>query len=108
MKENNRQQDMSRRSFLKRMGMAGMAMSGASLFGCSEGTKQGGATSGNSVGEAEKGEMTYRINPSTGDKVSLLGYGCMRWPMKKDENGKDIVDQEKVNELVDFAIEHGV
>ncbi len=108
MKENNRQQDMSRRSFLKRMGMAGMAMSGASLFGCSEGTKQGGTTSGNSVGEPEKGEMTYRINPSTGDKVSLLGYGCMRWPMKKDENGKDIVDQEKVNELVDYAIEHGV
>lgn len=35
--------------------------------------------------------------------VSLLGYGCMRWPMKDGE-----VDQEAVNEMVDYAIEHGV
>ena len=28
--------------------------------------------------------------------------------MKQDENGKNIVDQEKVNELVDYAIEHGI
>lgn len=52
--------------------------------------------------------MEYRTNPGNGDKVSLLGYGCMRWQMKKDENGNDIVDQESVNELVDRAIEAGV
>lgn len=52
--------------------------------------------------------MTYRINPGTGDKVSILGYGCMRWPMKKDAEGKDIIDQEETNALVDYAIEHGV
>ncbi len=52
--------------------------------------------------------MTYRINPGNSDKVSILGYGCMRWPMIKDENEKDIVDQETVNRLVDYAIEHGV
>ena len=32
----------------------------------------------------------------------------MRWPMIKDKDGKDIVDQETVNRLVDYAIEHGV
>ena len=52
--------------------------------------------------------MTYRTNNGNGDKVSILGYGCMRWPMIKDENGKDIVDQEAVNRLVDYAMEHGV
>ena len=52
--------------------------------------------------------MEYRINPGNGDKVSLLGYGCMRWQMIKDENGKDIVNQESVNELVDRAIEAGI
>lgn len=52
--------------------------------------------------------MEYRINPGNGDKVSLLGYGCMRWQMIKDENGKDIVNQESVNELVDRALEAGV
>ena len=54
------------------------------------------------------GEMTYRTNAVRGDKVSLLGYGCMRWPMTKDENGKDIVDQEMVNKLVDYALESGI
>ena len=53
--------------------------------------------------------MTYRTTPSTGDRVSLLGYGMMRLPMRKraDGNGEE-VDQETVNKLVDHAIEHGV
>ncbi len=50
------------------------------------------------------GEMTCRITPKTGERVSILGYGCMRWPT--DENGD--IDQEQVNRLVDFAIAHGV
>lgn len=40
--------------------------------------------------------------------VGLLGYGCMRWPMIKDENGKDIINQTEVNALVDFAMSHGI
>ena len=45
----------------------------------------------------------------TGDRVSLLGYGCMRWPMKAapDGNGQ-VVDQDEVNKLVDYALAHGV
>ena len=83
---------------------AGIAAS-ASLYGCSSEKK---TTYGDpAVSDKAIGEMTYRES-LTGDKVSLLGYGCMRWPMTKDENGKDIVDQERVNELVDYAIEHGV
>ena len=98
--------EMGRRGFLKKLGAATAVVSGASLYGCSSGEKQ--AVSPTVSSNAGKGEMTYRVNPNTGDKVSLLGYGCMRWPMKKNEEGKDIVDQEKVNELVDYAIEHGV
>ena len=64
-------------------------------------------TSGPADSQAE-GTMEYRINPNNGDKVSLLGYGCMRWKMIKDEKGKDIIDQDSVNELVDRAIEAGV
>ena len=40
--------------------------------------------------------------------VGLLGYGCMRWPMTTDAEGKEVIDQEKVNQLVDEAMEHGV
>jgi len=54
------------------------------------------------------GAMEMRTNPNSGDRVSILGYGCMRWQMKKDANGRDIVDQDSVNELVDYAIAHGV
>ncbi|GHS85341.1 aldo/keto reductase [Bacteroidia bacterium] len=54
-------------------------------------------------------KMTYRTNPHTGDKVSLLGFGCMRFPMKMNAEGtgKEI-DQDSVNKLVDYAIAHGV
>ena len=58
---------------------------------------------------AVKGEgMEYRENPVCGDKVSLLGYGCMRWPMVPGPDGKDVIDQEAVNEMVDYAMAHGV
>lgn len=53
-------------------------------------------------------KMTYRVNPKTGEKVSILGYGCMRWPQKKDENGEDVLDQEMINRLVDTALANGV
>lgn len=93
---------IDRREFLKRGSAAAAAVSGMGLLtSCNN---KGGADTDNAL----KGEMTYRTNPGTGDKVGLLGYGCMRWPMIKDENGKDIVDQEAVNRLVDYAIANGV
>ena len=54
------------------------------------------------------GEMTYRTNKGNNDKVSILGYGCMRWPMKSIEEGKKVIDQEEVNRLVDHALACGV
>ena len=54
--------------------------------------------------------MTYRTNPNGNEKVSLLGYGMMRLPYigdaDKEENSE--IDQEQVNHLVDYALEHGV
>ena len=97
--------NIDRREFLKTAASAAAVTTGVSaLSSC---TGKGGKTPGDAVGTAE-GEMTHRINPKQGDKVSILGYGCMRWPMTKDENEKDIVDQEAVNRLVDYALEHGV
>lgn len=98
--------DIDRREFLKTAGLAAAAMTGLStLTGC-----KGKDTAGNPATASDRlsGEMTLRTNPKNGDEVSILGYGCMRWPMIKDENGKDIVDQETVNRLVDYALEHGV
>lgn len=63
----------------------------------------------NSQREPQSDLMEYRTNPNTGDKVSLLGYGCMRLPSLKDapQQGNHL-DQELVNRLVDYALEHGV
>ena len=96
-------QDINRREFLKTAGMTAAAIGGlGAIAGCK------GGDSSSSSATAEKGEMTYRTNPGNGDKVSILGYGCMRWPMIKDDNGKDIIDQETTNRLIDHAIENGV
>ena len=49
-----------------------------------------------------------RENPSSGDRVSILGYGCMRLPETTNASGEKIIDQEQVNHLTDYAIEHGI
>ncbi len=95
---------IGRRDFLKLFGggaaafsMASCKPSSASLVGDVP------------IGEVPKGKMEYRTTRSKGDKVSLLGYGCMRWPLlKKPKEDGNHIDQEAVNELVDYAIEHGV
>lgn len=94
--------EISRRDFLKRLGLAA-SVTGLALAGCRRAADTGTSTT---AGAAPGGEgMTYRTNPNTGDKVSILGYGCMRWPNKEDS---DEIDQEAVNSLVDAAIEGGV
>ena len=96
------EKDISRREFFRKMGAAGMAIAG--LAAC---TEAGRRTVSTVTSEESYGEMTYRTNPSTSDKVSLLGYGCMRWPTV-DGKSNGAIDQETVNELVDYAIAHGV
>ncbi len=101
----NSKRNISRRDFLKRIGLAGAATAG--LAAC--GGNRADAVSAN--GEVPVGEMAYRTNPSTGDKVSLLGFGMMRLPSvggRSAREGNEEIDQEMVNRLVDYAIEHGV
>ncbi len=97
--------DINRREFIKTAGIAALAMGGMTACGKKNEPKFGATGSAET---SELGEMTYRTNNGNGDKVSILGYGCMRFPMIKDENGKDIVDQDIVNRLVDHALENGV
>lgn len=78
------------------------------MYGCKPKTEAGAASG--ELGPVPTDKMTYRSFPSLGnDKVSILGYGCMRWPTIPNPEGKgDIIDQDAVNELVDYAIAHGV
>ncbi|MBQ6068080.1 MAG: aldo/keto reductase [Bacteroidales bacterium] len=99
---------MERRDFLKSLG-AGALATAAMAAGC----KNPNATNaeGFSLGEVPTDKMTYRTG-THGERVSLLGYGFMRLPSL--EEGKDgnqsegDLDQERINQLTDYAIEHGL
>lgn len=105
MEEKNKK-NINRRNFLKALG-SGAVLSAVSFYGCKP--NRNVSTEGTTEGPIPTDKMTYRIAPNTGDKVSILGYGCMRWPTrpKADGSGNEI-DQETVNSLIDYAIEHGV
>ena len=76
---------ISRRDFMKRLGLATAAVTGLSSI-----------TSCKKEGQAPAGEMTYRTNPTTGDKVSLLGFGMMRLPSQAGGSAREggAIDQE--------------
>jgi len=95
--------NITRRSFLKMMG-AGTATLLAACTGRNQ--EQQAADEYKQQVEPPVGKMTYRVNPKTGDKVSLLGYGMMRLPTKPDNDQE--FDQEMINREVDYAIEHGL
>ena len=43
-------------------------------------------------------------NEACGERLSRLGFGCMRLPQKEDKS----IDEDEVQRMVDYAIEHGV
>ena len=98
---------MDRRDFLKIVGIS-TATGAATLYGCKPKTETAAASG--ELGPVPTEKMTYRSYPSLGDdKVSILGYGCMRWPTIPNPEGRgEIIDQDAVNELVDYALAHGV
>ena len=101
--------DISRRNFLKKLGTGATTVTvAAAAAAC--GSKKGNlSASASTKREIPTDKMTYRVNHNNNDRVSLLGYGCMRWPMVPNPSGQgEIVDQESVNRLIDFALEHGV
>ena len=89
---------MDRREFLK---TAGLGAAAAGIIACAPKTLK--EDSGKTAAEELEGTV-----PQHYPGIGLLGYGCMRWPMTEGEDGKRRIDQDEVNRLVDFALEHGV
>ena len=100
MKKNSKdKQELTRRQFLERLGFSSAVALSLMTIGplqvmASPRTAMGAL--GDDAPEALK--MTYRTQNGTGEKISLLGFGMMRLPR----------EQEKVNELVDYALAHGI
>ena len=103
MKKHNNQHEMNRRQFLERLGLGSATALTLITFGTT-GTAQTptkspkGETLASSLQEETEGSMTYRTQNGSGEKISLLGFGMMRLPR----------EQEQVNELVDYALAHGI
>lgn len=51
--------------------------------------------------------MNYREFGKTGEKISALGFGCMRLP-EYEKDGKWYIDTEKSNEMLRLAVDLGV
>ena len=51
--------------------------------------------------------MNYRDFGKTGEKISALGFGCMRFP-EYSEGEQHFVDQDKVDEMITLAYNEGV
>lgn len=95
---------VSRRGFLKSVA-GSSAVVAATMAGCSAPVEKQKATQ-----EVSKDKMTYRLN-NKGEKISILGYGCMRLPTVSNTSARessDMIDQDMVNRHVDYAIEHGI
>ncbi len=94
--------EINRRHFLKDLGLG----TAATLTACAPSARQESSEADGSG--KQLGDMTMRRN-LTDDSVSILGYGCMRWKMIRNPDGNgQIIDQEDVNHLIDYALEHGV
>ena len=103
----SKDKNISRRSFLKVFG-AGAVGTAATLAGCKNVNKAGQQAADEYKNQVEPpvGQMTYRENPKTKEKVSLLGYGMMRLPTKPDNDNE--FDQDMINKQIDYALEHGL
>ena len=101
----------NRRNFLKTSGAVAATTALAACGGKNENNELNLDPMGNHTTPVPTDKMTYRTNPKNGDRVSILGYGWMRLPTKKanpdDPNG-DVIDQEEVNRLCKYALDHGV
>lgn len=97
--------NITRRSAIKTMvaGGAGIIAANSILNSC--------------VGKPKQKQSTYVPVEKTSDTivtrdwegigtVSLLGLGCMRFPRVEAE--KNVIDQAQVNEMVDYALAHGI
>ncbi|MDR2488273.1 MAG: aldo/keto reductase [Desulfovibrio sp.] len=100
-----------RRVYSRRAVIRGAAV-GAAAAALAYGLDKAGLVGSQDPGlpEPDAARLSYRIHPGSGDAVSLLGFGCMRFPMSPEAAGPHgpQIDEAAAFRLVDYALAHGV
>ena len=99
---------ITRRQALKHLGFGALAIAaGYSLVTSCKGKVKEEAANGTLV-------MAKKMDEITGKEISLLGYGCMRFPTyeteETDSRGRKVkaIDMEKSKALIDYAYANGI
>lgn len=101
MKDNK---DISRRKALKIMGLGAAALAASTV------SFKNNPFLNNLQAKALDGDIIpvdKRKNQKCGDMVSMIGFGCMRFPTNGPGRNAP-VDEAKTQELVDYAYAHGI
>jgi len=100
------EETMDRRTALKIMG-ASLATA-FTILGCKQGSNNSiiPITATSELQQSSSGKMTYRKDKILSQDISLLAFGCMRFPVLHE--GQPEINEEKALALIDYAYQHGV
>ena len=90
---------ISRAEALRRMAAA-VTVGALGLSGCNPTPSATPVT----VGAAE-GKVSRRRNPRNGDEVSMLGFGCMRFPTVGGDRYTGDIDRAPTRQMLEYAYE---
>lgn len=91
------QKKISRRTALKYLGYGAIGVAALNVgIGCA------------GKGSVKSAKLTYRKDNVHKEDISLLGFGCMRFPTIKNAEGKVEVDMAKTSEMIHYAYDNGV
>ena len=101
---------MNRREAIRAMMLAGAGLAAGSSLAAAPLRAAGVLPQNWKFTEPAKGDQVmHRTWKSLGgESISLLGMGCMRFPRKPGGGRRAPLDQEAVNMMIDYALEHGI
>ena len=101
--------NMTRREAIRAMMLAGAGLAAGSSLAAAPLRAAGVLPQNWKFTEPAKGDQViHRTWPTLGgESISLLGMGCMRFP-RKGTGRRAPLDQEIINQMIDYALEHGI
>ena len=102
--------NMTRREAIRAMMLAGAGLAASSSLAAAPLRAAGVLPQNWKFTEPAKGDQViHRTWPSLGgESISLLGMGCMRFPRKPGAGRRAPLDLEVINQMIDYALEHGI